>query len=615
MSRKRRQGRATAPRSSAAAASSPPPAWLAAAPRAAGPLWLVATAATIWSLAFRSLLNSDLWFHLAAGREIWQRRAIPRTDSWSFTAAGRPWHNHEWLADVVFHGWERLFGLDALVYWQWLVEGGAYLLLWVLLRRLSGSPAVAALLAVLAFAVGVPFYDIRPNLWSVLFFVVLLALTLGRERPSLLPLAPLFVVWANLHGGVMLGILALPVLLAGHASAAEGRSEARARLRAGALCWLGAVAAACLNPWGWRVFSYVFGLATAAQSPSRTRLYEWLPPWVPGGVASPLFPLAVLLAAASALPLLRRVLRPPRDGAAVASLGLALLTLAMALSSRRFIPFFAIAQSLLTAQALAPRLAAWSRRTRDARRRAATGLALALAMLVLAVVRLAPYPLDARAFDPLNRVARMPVESLTFLEINGLGGNLFVPYLWGGYVEYRAAGRLRVHLDPRSETVFSAETQRQHFRVLEGRPGWQDALARSGADLVLWSMDGAEERARGQQLAASGQWRPLYRDGVSLLLVRSDVALPAPLREPPDSALRSWASGRQRMAAGRYAEAVPHLERALAQDPRLWPACQSLAVAQAMTAGRPTVEATVERCQEIFPFPYFTADSLLGGTA
>lgn len=591
--------------------SVPPPPWASTVERAAAPLWLVATAALLWSLMFRFLFNSDLWFHLAAGREIWQRKGIPETDSWSYTAAGRPWHNHEWLADLLYHGWSRAFGIESLVYWQWLVVGGAYLLLYRLLARLSGSRAAASLLAVFALAVGVPFFDIRPNLWSVLGFVALLALTLGRERPPLwLPL--LFVVWVNLHGGVMLGLMALPILLAGELAAGRERTGFTLRLRRAVALWLACIVATFINPYGWGVFSFVFNLATSSRTPSRTTLYEWLPPWVPGGIEAPLFPWAVALGIASALPLLRPALRSPRDGAALASLGLALLTLAMSLQSRRFIPFFAIAQSLLAARAVGRLFLTWLKaESPGAWRRTVASAALALALLGFAAYHLAPYPLDSRAFDPLSWASQMPVESVNFLETNGITGKLFAYHLWGGYIEYRAAGRLKLHYDPRAETVYEPETARQHFRVLEGGPGWEEELDRTGADLVLWPMYEAQDRALGQTLARSARWQPLYRDGVSLLLARRGFPLPAPLRETPDTAYRSWARGRQAMDERRYADAVTELERSLAQDPRLWPACQSLAVAQVMAGDRQAVPRTVERCQRIFPFPYFSAESLL----
>jgi hypothetical protein len=635
----RQGGKARRGPAAPAALAAPPPPWMPWAERVEGPLWMVATAALLWSLMFRFLFNSDLWFHLAAGREIWARKAIPAVDSWSFTAAGRPWHNHEWLSDVVFHAWSRAFGVESLVYWQWLVEGGAYLLLYGLLARLAGSWGAASLLAVFALAVGVPFFDIRPNLWSVLFFVVLLWLTLGRARPPLaLPL--LFVVWANLHGGVMLGLLALAILLAGGLAAGDGMRHpppdgaggaagsppgahalrsvlappvppGSPQLRRAAALWLACIVAACMNPWGWRMFSYVLGLASSPRIPSRTTLYEWLPPWVPGGIEAPLFPWAVALGAASALVLVRPALRSPRDGAALAAVGLALLTLAMSLQSRRFIPFFAIAQSLLTA------LAVGRRQRRKAPllpmpRRLLASVALGLALLGMAAFRLAPYPLDSRAFDPLSWASQMPAESVSFLEANGITGKLFAYHLWGGYIAWRAPGRLLLHLDPRAETVYGPETQRQHFRILEGGPGWADQLDRTDADLVLWPMYDERDRALGRELAGSPTWQPLYRDGVSLLLARRGFPLPA-LQETPDSGLRSWARGRQAMDERRWADAAAELERSLAQDPRLWPACHSLAIAQVMLRDRPAMAQTVERCRRIFPFPYFTVESLGGG--
>ena len=115
--RKRDRGRRGGEARRSSAAPVPPPPWAGAVERAAAPLWLAATAALLWSLMFRFLFNSDLWFHLAAGREIWQGRGIPAADSWSYTAAGRPWHNHEWLADLLYYGWSRAFGIESLVYW------------------------------------------------------------------------------------------------------------------------------------------------------------------------------------------------------------------------------------------------------------------------------------------------------------------------------------------------------------------------------------------------------------------------------------------------------------------------------------------------------------------
>ncbi|HEU4402107.1 MAG TPA: hypothetical protein VFT43_08375, partial [Candidatus Polarisedimenticolia bacterium] len=43
----------------------------------------------------------DYWWHLATGRLILERHAVPHADPFSFTAAGRPWIDHEWLFQVL----------------------------------------------------------------------------------------------------------------------------------------------------------------------------------------------------------------------------------------------------------------------------------------------------------------------------------------------------------------------------------------------------------------------------------------------------------------------------------------------------------------------------------
>jgi hypothetical protein len=46
--------------------------------------------------------DPDLWLHLLAGQAILAAGHIPRSDPYSYSAWGSPWHNHEWLSQVVF---------------------------------------------------------------------------------------------------------------------------------------------------------------------------------------------------------------------------------------------------------------------------------------------------------------------------------------------------------------------------------------------------------------------------------------------------------------------------------------------------------------------------------
>ncbi len=58
--------------------------------------------------------QSDTFWHLRAGQEIWQTLRVPLDEHYSFTAAGRPWPNHEWLWQAVSYDLYRAGGMPLL---------------------------------------------------------------------------------------------------------------------------------------------------------------------------------------------------------------------------------------------------------------------------------------------------------------------------------------------------------------------------------------------------------------------------------------------------------------------------------------------------------------------
>ncbi len=568
------------------------------------PAWIWVLAMGIATLAlggFTVMLNSDLWFHLAAGRLILEGDAIPRTDSWSFTAAGQPWHNHEWLSGVIFQAWAQTAGVDSLVYWQWALIVATFLVLFRVLTRLSGSFPWSFLLTGLAVAVAAPFFDIRPHLYSFFFYSVLLHQILLRRFPSsALPL--LFVLWINLHGGAVFGLIVLTLGLASSAlflrpgEEPGGRSRRAHLLQLGGL-WTACVLACLINPFGVDALTYPFELALAADSPTRTSLTEWLPPFIPGGIQSPLYPPTIGLFAVGGLILLLTGALRGRNRIAWLSLALGALTLAMSLQSRRFIPLFAISQTLVLGLAGA-RLLEWPRlRRRAARRR--LQIAMALLALTAGLAQLASCPLTPRAFPLLTRMESMPVDVLNFTEANRIEGRLFSYLLWAGYVDYRTAGRLQLYIDPRSETVFNPQTQRRYLQVHAQQPGWEGVLDASGAEYVLWPFDQRQWRTFISTLVASGRWRFLYGDSLSVLLVRSDVPSPQALVVTPPSAHRSLALARREISRDNLENAESFLIDALDRMPALPNACLDLVRVQVALAKREAAQGTAERCRSM----------------
>ena len=519
--------------------------------------------------------GSDLWWHLATGRWIANHHAIPRTDPWSFTAGPKRWIVDAWLSDLAYWAWSQAFGLMSLAWMKWLVMMLIAVALLAVLVRLCGNHFSAWIAVLFAFAVAAPFIDIRPQLHSFLCFSLLLLLTVGRDRPSWL-IVPLMLVWSNLHAGFTLGIIVLPVVLAPFLL---DRAQRRRTILLGSLALL-----ACLiNPNGPGAFVQPILYALRPSSPFHG-IGEWLPPFRPGGIQSALYPWAIAAFIVGAL-----VLFGAREqkGRWVA-IAIGVMTLAMSLQSRRFVPVFAFAMTLTVAPALAKLVGPLVRRIP-----AVIPLAAATALAAGLLLR---FPQRSYAFHYLVAESTFPVETMNFVEVNQLRGRLFTDWGFGGYVHFRSDGALRVFADGRASAVFDDRVAMDYLKVHRGEPGWLGIVERSGAEYFLWPRKGSNNV---RELLASGRWRQIYEDAFSVLLVRTDVALP-PLRPTADSAYRRLALGVGAFRQRKFDAARQEFSKALERMPWNAAACDLLARSDNMR-GNVGRDPTVERCQALFP--------------
>ncbi len=162
-----------------------------------------------------ALLNDgDTLWQIRTGEWILDHRAIPTTDPFSFTAAGRHWFAHEWLAETLMALAFRAAGMPGVMV---LAAGATALTGAVMMRYLRHF--LIGMHAVLCLAVGLvnaaPSMLARPHLlaWPclVIWCVGLLDARARRAVPSLWLLL-VIVLWVNLHGSFVVGLL-LPVPL------------------------------------------------------------------------------------------------------------------------------------------------------------------------------------------------------------------------------------------------------------------------------------------------------------------------------------------------------------------------------------------------------------------
>jgi hypothetical protein len=205
-----------------------------------------------WIIAWTHL-DPDFGWHLQAGNYI-RQYGIPAHDIFTYTARNFRWIDHEWGNDVVVS-----FIYQVGKYWLLSI---VFALLWALSLFINGSKSWFSLLFVAAVAM-TPFAGVRAITWTVLGLALLIRLA-HSHSPYIRWLIPLlFMAWANLHAGFVIGFVYLAYLA----------------IKEHKLFWgfmlLFAVAASFCNPYGPRLYVEIW--RTLSDSSIHSEINEWLP--------------------------------------------------------------------------------------------------------------------------------------------------------------------------------------------------------------------------------------------------------------------------------------------------------------------------------------------------
>jgi hypothetical protein len=529
--------------------------------------WLtgVLVAATVFMLGLTPIADGDIFWHLTAGREMVRLRAWLHVDSFTVSAAGRPWTDVHWLFQLGAYAVHRAGGLRALVIVKAAVLAiGAVLFTETAARAattisapLAGEGAAkvppaaararategharalcgATLIAALALARHL--LPVRPSLITLLMLAIFVAVLESCRRRGGRPwrrlglLPALQIVWTNCQGlsilgPVVIGAYLLPaaILQRGSRQRAPNRQSSRPPaeessfpVRAGAMALGLCLLAALATPYGMAAVVLPVRLllrlipapenvfsAQVAENVSPLRLEASLPDQAAHFRVYLVALLAGLIYARRQLPAAHALL--------VLSFG------ALALVATRNVPLFYWMATPLTAMAISRQIdLSPSRRPGlriGARALMATVFAGELAFAALAAAR-EPSIADPAPFH-------FPVESVAVLSRAGASGPIFAPDHQGGYLEF-AVPRLQPYLDTRL-VLHSAEEYAFYLDVVD-RPSHFDGLAdRCGFRYVVLTTaypDRYLDLVR--HLAISPAWRLIFTDGSEVLFAHGGPA-------------------------------------------------------------------------------------------
>lgn len=464
-----------------------------------------------------ALSDPDVWWHMVLGNWILTHGQIPQTEMLSYTVNGVALAPHEWLSGVLFAWLNSEGGLFLLA----LVMGAVSwvgLIAVALHGRLRGAgPVTIAIGLALGAKAAQPVLGIRPQVFTFSFLAITLLLTelhLRKGGRAIWLLPPLYMLWANLHGGFVAGIAFMGLVAAVAVLAWRLRLPNYVPLSRAVtlgMVAIGCALFACVNPQG--IESYRFALSEATSEGAKG-IIEWQPPQFTDPGLWSLLALTVAFVALGAYALRQRRLAA-RD---------AILGVVACISALLAVRNTSVAVAVVT-----PMVMGWAAgalkghstlkfkpRPVTAGAVLAGGLIVALAAAGLGV---AVSRLQASA-APSGVATSYPACATSVLERAPSTQLVFTAYGNGGYVAYRLWPHGYVYIYGASD-AFTKANFADYYRIASGattQPSAVQLLESSGTTAVLYP-----KGALTNELASAPGWTRVLTDHGNVLLLRGDA--------------------------------------------------------------------------------------------
>jgi hypothetical protein len=452
----------------------------------------------------RLLQDPDLYWHTATGRLIWTTGSLPRVDEFSHTFRGHPWIARDWLSDLAFYGSYSLDGWRGVSILAAVSIALAYGLLFLMLARTMRLTVAIGVAVVMVF-LSMPHLHARTQLLAdglIVVWIAGLVRAVDTKTPPNWCLLPVMTLWANVHGGFIVG-LALAAGLAAEAIVEGPSGERRFLARRWTAFLLAAVAASCLTPYGWEPL-----LLTFKGFISGNEAKEYIQEWQPVSMASaPINLIFVLLMMFGAIltgvkiRLGRLVLLVAITGIMLSAVRYAgpynlVIPLLLATPLCAQFPFLRLSQQIDSQPLFFIPLA-------RAARRALYPLYATIALMLFGVGAF------GRPVAPDPKIT--PAAAVDYIVSHNDGGNVYNTYSFGGYLIFR---KVPTFIDGRTDQLFlnGFFSQRTNTTTKHPRKIIQ-YLEEYNIKFVLVEPDSFES----QELQATAGWRKVYSDEISAL--------------------------------------------------------------------------------------------------
>jgi hypothetical protein len=246
------------------------------------------------------LQDPGVGWHLKTGQYMLDHKIILDHDIFSFTRPGQTWIVKEWLFQYLAAWLIKIGGLPLFSAVSALIYGSLPLMLYKRMVRNNSNVYISLILIFVAFFGLAGHCHARPHIFTYFFFTILLNIIFLYDSKqissySLYAFIPVMVLWCNLHGGFVVGIVCagLAFLVAAYQFIRSGNSCDLERAKNYLLFSAGMMIATIINPWGWNLHLFILKFL------SYDLLHRWIefrsPNFANGGFTEVIFLYSILI--------------------------------------------------------------------------------------------------------------------------------------------------------------------------------------------------------------------------------------------------------------------------------------------------------------------------------
>lgn len=450
----------------------------------------------VLSLAMTTKSNGydfDLWARLIAGMAVVQTGQILKYDFLSYTPT-HAWYDHEWGSSVVFYLFKNLGGTYGLLFLQALL---IFLTMFFLVKTVKVKFAEKCncenilIFFIILNAFLVTYSSlIRCHSFTFLFFafeLYLLELVRKNQNYKLLFILPLlFLIWGNMHGGVVSGLGLLVMYTIGEAL---NKKNFKYYLIASLICPL----MLFINPYGVEFVKFLLSATTM----HRPDVLEWYPIFnkmtIFKFMTFKIFAIFVLMME------LIKVIKNKINYKSFdkTKFMVLLITLYLAIIHIKMMPFFVLSATIFCYKDVIDLF-------KNIKFPKYGMVFMNIFLLIFSVALM-----SIKTWKPMVKCKLYPILEVEFIKENQLKGNILVNFGLGSYVAYKLYPQNKIYMDGRYEEVYDDYLLEDMSKTFTLSKGWYNLFEKNSPDIIIIEKfyplyKGLKQKKSGWKLAFEG---------------------------------------------------------------------------------------------------------------